>query len=230
MKKDNLLLIGLGTLKNKGCEAILDVTASQIKEYNKNSKVIAATVDYLNDKEQHLDKVDKYIRHCIQRNPCELTDEDKEAISKAENELFDYMNFERVYQRKVIEEIPNSDIVLSIGGDNYCYKSSEWLYTIDDSVKKNNKKLVLWGASIQEGDMDDELLRDLKRFDLLVFRETLSYNLASKYINKEKLLLLPDPAFALPKEKCDVDIPDNTIAINVSPIIENANSEALESV
>ena len=229
-KKQNFLLFGLGTLKNKGCEALLDVISSQIKESNTENNLVVATDDYYHDKEYHLDVVDKYVSHCIQRLPKGLSEEDKEAISYAENTLFDYKNYEKVYQKQVIDEIPNTDILLSSGGDNYCYGASEWLYTIDYYAKENNKKLVLLGASIQEENLDDEFLRDLKRFDLLVFRETLSYNLAARFIEKEKLLLLPDPAFSLPVEDIDLDIPDNTVAINVSPIIERANVNALESV
>lgn len=63
-----------------------------------------------------------------------------------------------------------------------------------------------------------------------MFREPLSYNLAARFIKKEKLMLLPDPAFSLPVEEINVDILDNTVAINVSPIIERANENALESV
>lgn len=228
--KNNYMLIGLGTLKNKGCEAILDVTASQIKKACKQNKVIVATDDLYYDKNYHLDKVDKYVSHCIQHLPEGLSKEEQELIFIAENSPFDYKNYEKVYQKKVLEEIPNVDVVMSIGGDNYCYGASEWLYTIDYYTKENNKKLVLWGASIQEENLDDEFLRDLKRFDLLVFRETLSYNLAKKYIDEEKLLLIPDPAFALGKEKVDINIPENTVAINVSPIIEKSNKTSFETI
>lgn len=229
-KKQNFLLFGLGTLKNKGCEALLDVISSQIKERNKKNNVVVATDDYYHDKKYHLNVVDKYVSHCIQRLPEGLSDEDKEAISYAENSPFDYKNYEKVYQKQVINEISNTDILFSSGGDNYCYGASEWLYTIDYYAKENNKKLVLLGASIQEENLDDEFLIDLKRFDLLVFRETLSYNLVARFIEKEKLMLLPDPAFSLPIEEIDVDILENTVAINVSPIIERANENALESV
>ena len=228
--KNNYMLIGLGTLKNKGCEAILDVTASQIKKACKQNKVIVATDDLHYDKNYHLDKVDKYVSHCIQHLPEGLSKEEQELISIAENSPFDYKNYEKVYQKRVLEEIPNVDVVMSIGGDNYCYGASEWLYTIDYYTKENNKKLVLWGASIQEENLDDEFLRDLKRFDLLVFRETLSYNLAKKYIDEEKLLLIPDPAFALEKEKVNIYIPENTVAINVSPIIEKSNKNSFDII
>lgn len=227
----NFLLFGLGTLKNKGCEAILDVVATQLKQNNKNNHVTVATDNYYFDKAYHLDIVDKYVSHCIQRLPEGLSDEDREAIAYAESSPFDYKNYEKVYQKKVIEEIPNSDILFSIGGDNYCYGASEWLYTIDYYAKENNKKLVLLGASIQEENLDDEFLADLKRFDLLVFREKISYDLAARFISKRKLLLIPDPAFTLPYKKIDIGLKlDNTVAINVSPIIENSSSDALDSV
>lgn len=69
------------------------------------------------------------------------------------------------------------DICLSIGGDNYCYGEQPGWYEINKRVKAQGKKLVLWGCSIGHEDMSNRKLEDLKLFDLILARETLTYQM-----------------------------------------------------
>jgi hypothetical protein len=45
---------------------------------------------------------------------------------------------------------------------------------LNREIKKAGKKLILWGASIGEEDLTPAKIEDLKRFDLLLARETLT--------------------------------------------------------
>lgn len=124
------------------------------------------------------------------------------------------------------------DIYLSIGGDNYCYGEQPGWYEIDRRVKKDGKQLVLWGCSIGEEDMSEKKLNDLRLFDLILARETITYNmLKSKGLNNVKLCA--DPAFTLEKE--ELKLPKgwqegNTVGLNFSPLVWNKNKKSQEAV
>ncbi len=119
------------------------------------------------------------------------------------------------------EEI--TDICLSVGGDNYCYGEPKWLYEINKNIKAKNKKNVLWCASLYEEIESDEMIKDLRTYDVIVVRESLSYKAVTQYVDKEHVLLLPDTAFSLGKK--EVKLPNifkkgkKVIGINVSPLI-----------
>ena len=218
--KKNILLYGVGTLKNKGVEAII---SSTIKQIDSNFNIYMASHDYDFNKDYYNDKIKKHIKHY--RKTDELNEKEKEQEKEYQHMPFDYHNFESLYQKQVIDQIDKSDICISVGGDNYCYPHCTWLYTLDQIAKKKNKKTVLWGASLFEKLDDEELISDLDNFDVLVIRESLSYKAVSKYISKDKIIFAPDPAFSLEKEKVKLSsFYDNSdiLALNVSPLtIEN---------
>ena len=116
-----------------------------------------------------------------------------------------------------------ADVCLSVGGDNYCYGEPKWLYEINKNIKAQNKKNVLWCASLYEEIESDEMIRDLRTYDVIVVRESLSYKAVTKYVDKEHVLLLPDTAFSLGKKQ--IKLPNifkqgkKVIGINVSPLI-----------
>lgn len=140
------------------------------------------------------------------------------------------------------DELENSvisanDIFLSIGGDNYSYGEPKWLYSTDKKIKSQNKKNVLWSASLYDEIQSDEMIGDLKTFDVVMVRESLSYNAIKKYVDEDRILKLPDTAFSL--EKKEVQLPEifsenkKVVGINISPLInkytDNQN-KILESV
>jgi len=61
-------------------------------------------------------------------------------ISVLKVKLFKDENFAfRKIHKDVIDKIPNYDVILSIGGDNYCYGEQPGIYEIDRCVKKKEK-------------------------------------------------------------------------------------------
>lgn len=115
-----------------------------------------------------------------------------------------------------------NDLYMSIGGDNYCYDSYEWLSYLNKKAKKNKCKTVLWGCSIEPKLMNKKLKKDLQRYNLITARESITYNALIKLGLGESTRLYPDPAFVL--DKVELELPDkfvenNTIGINVSPLI-----------
>ena len=223
-----VLLYGQGSYDNKGCEAIVVSTAKQIKKVG--DKITSATFDYKNSKNKNNNLVDKYVNHYYKED--QLKEKYKKLNDYYKTIPFDYMNFEKLYQHDVIDEIKKSDICLSIGGDNYCYGYSRWLYAISDEIKKENKKNVLWCTSLFEKIEDDEIIDEMKNFDVIMAREPITYRALEKYIDKKRLMLVPDPAFSLDKK--EIKLPSifnkKVIGINVSPLVLKNDSNTYESI
>ena len=160
------------------------------------------------------------------KNSCEgnitLATNDIEYDSKYYNDIITkYVKQSFENNDALKEEI--ADVCLSVGGDNYCYGEPKWLYEINKNIKAQNKKNVLWCASLYEEIESDEMIRDLRTYDVIVVRESLSYKAVTKYVDKEHVLLLPDTAFSLGKKQ--IKLPNifkqgkKVIGINVSPLI-----------
>lgn len=213
--KKKVLLYGVGTFKNKGVEAIINSTMSQID--SDKFEVSIASHDYNYNKNLYTNV--NHIKHYYKSD--ELTEEEQNEEKHYKEIKFDYHNFEKLYQKDVIKEIENSDICISVGGDNYCYPHCTWLYTLDEYAHKIGKKTVLWGASLFEEIEDDELINDLNNFDILVIRESLSYNAVRKYISENRIIYAPDPAFSMQPKKVKLNSwykGREIVAINVSPL------------
>lgn len=212
-----ILLYGIGSLQNRGCEALVNSTIAQI---DPKVKIVAATFDYEHDKNMYQDRIDHFVNHHKQ-NQEEFTEEEQKEFETIQSLPFDYYNYECFYERDVIKEMQDADICIHIGGDNYCYGVNEWIYTINRKAKELNKKTVLWGASLYDEINDLELINDLQKYDLLMIREKISYNAIKKYIDKDRLLLVPDPAFSLVPEKITLSKwykDRKVIGLNLSPL------------
>jgi polysaccharide pyruvyl transferase WcaK-like protein len=150
-------------------------------------------------------------------------------ISLIRVKLFKDENFAfRRIHRDIVDKIPHYDVILSIGGDNYCYGEQPGIYEIDRCVKRAGKKLVLWGASIGEEDLSPNKIEDLKLFDLILARETLTYGILKKngVVNVQ---LCADGAFTMEKE--ELPLPDgwqegNTLGFNFSPLVWKKNPDS----
>lgn len=217
-----------GGCLNRGCEAIVRSSSKMIKENINNSYISVASLRMSSD--NILENVDNVFDGNSKDIKLSLL---KKIRTYAELKLFnseDYILSNRY--KNTIEKIKDSDICLSIGGDNYCYGEQEWLYVIDKNIKRKGKKLVLWACSIGEEDMSTKKLKDLKTFDLIIARESLTYEmLKSKGINNVKLCA--DPAFTMEAEY--LSLPkgwkaENTIGLNFSPLVLKRNKESKEAV
>ena len=151
---------------------------------------------------------------------------------------FSLPHFEALIRRKLLrQQDANMDVFLretfkgniafSIGGDNYCYPwSANQAIELDKKIRKYAKATVLWGCSIDPEVITPEMAEDLAAFDLITARESMTYELL-KPINPNTVLVA-DTAFLL--EKTELPLPDhfienNTVGINVSPLIMKYGTE-----
>ena len=213
---------------NRGCEAIVRSSTNIIKEKINGTKV------YLLSGRPETDKVITKLDGVYDGSPYNIKKYSYDwLLSSLKVKFFNDESFALgKIHHNIIKHINDMDVYLSIGGDNYCYGEQPGWYEVDRRVKANGKKLVLWGCSIGEEDISERKLEDLKLFDLILARETLTYNmLKSKGLTNVKLCA--DPAFTMEKE--ELEFPKgwqdgNTIGLNFSPLVWNRNKKSQTAV
>ena len=134
------------------------------------------------------------------------------------------------YKKQFNEVYRDAQVCISLGGDNYCYGDASWIAYRNKELVENNKKLVLWGCSIEENVINRaEIKKDLQRYDLILARESLTYDALIKAGIHKNTKLVPDPAFTLAKTEVNLPelfIENNVVGINVSPLVQSLqNSE-----
>ncbi|WP_339207739.1 polysaccharide pyruvyl transferase family protein [Paenibacillus sp. FSL K6-3182] len=213
---------------NRGCEAIVRSSTAILKEKIGGAKVYLASSQPETDTViSKLDGIYDGSTRSIKRYSYDW------LLSSLKIKLFQDESYALgVIHHNIIEKIKDMDVCLSIGGDNYCYGEQPGWYEIDKRVKAQGKKLVLWGCSIGEEDMSPRKLEDLKLFDLILSRESLTYNmLVSKGLRNVKLCA--DPAFTMEKE--ELALPNgwqegNTLGLNFSPLVWKRNKQSQAAV
>ena len=222
-----ILLFFHGGSKNRGCEAIVRSGIPIIKKYIPHAEISLLSQDFESDKSM------PGITNLFDDSRVEIKKYSFEwFVSFLNLKLFGNENYAiRINYQKIFKHIPTHDIFLSIGGDNYCYGEQPWLYEVDRQIKKTGKKLILWGASIGSEDLSPAKVTDLKSFDLLLVRESLTFqNLTEKGIQNVKLCA--DGAFTMEKE--ELPLPEgwqegNTIGFNYSPLVYKRNKASKEA-
>lgn len=131
----------------------------------------------------------------------------------------------------IINKLNKNAVAISIGGDNYCYGEyvNMLLRNYNNFFHKNNIKTALVGCSIETDLLENpEIVKDLESYSLIIARETTTYNaLIKKGLNKNTYLA-PDPAFTLSPIKFELPnefVKENTIGLNISPLVMNDNKE-----
>ena len=92
--------------------------------------------------------------------------------------------------------------------------------------RKNGFETVLWGCSIEPKSLEnDALVEDLKAYDRIYARESISYNaLLEAGISSDRLELRKDPAFELETIKATLPegfLEGKTVGINLSPMVQD---------
>lgn len=197
---------------NHGCEAIVRSTVKILRRMGYDTPVLISA----NPEEDY-----KYGINQI----CEIV-KDKQPYSKFSLNFLcayfklkvkkDYIPIDELAYKKAFSQIKPGDIALSIGGDNYCYADVKKYIMLHNMMKKKGAKTVLWGCSVEPDLIKNlEIAEDLSRYDLIVARESISYE-ALKKIN-ENTILVSDPAFFLDSRKCLEE--KQIVGINLSPMV-----------
>ncbi len=139
----------------------------------------------------------------------------------------DYSYMDVLPYLKLIRSISDDSVVVSVGGDVYCYEDYRKYILIHREITKRNKTILL-GCSLEKKLFNDpEFVRDMKSYDYIYARESLTYN----YLRESGITnigLVPDPAFTLPAVKLPLPagfLENGTVGLNVSPLVERKESK-----
>lgn len=200
---------------NHGCEAL-----ARTITYLLNSDNTILFSD--NAKEDRCYSVDKIVSICDSKHIIRKFSADYFTAAFRKYILNQKDAFDAVTFRNVISNCNENSFLLSIGGDNYCYGENEYIYLVNRYAKKKKSKTVLFGCSVEPDEISAQMRTDLESYDLIVARESITYN-ALKKINKN-IVLYPDPAFSLKQEPGDFPLglgKNPYIGINISPMIQD---------
>lgn len=223
-----IFLYAHGGSGNHGCEAIVRSTAELLSDYE--ITLISSRPE--EDRQYGLDQI------------CRIVKDRSDVLRKCTPDFLfayialklhgDYVPMDKLWYADAFSDIQEGDIALSIGGDNYCYADVSKYIMLHDMLKKRGVKTILWGCSVEPAvAARPEVSRDLARYDLIVARESITYN-CLKQINPNTILAA-DPAFALIPKKVSLPkgfVPGNTLGLNISPMamaLESQPGLALEN-
>ena len=207
---------------NHGCEAIVRSTCKILREGFGDVDITLASGNTNEDREYGVNEVARLIN---EKNP----------ISKISLPYINaYLNLklrkdgleaEKLVYRKTFYNVDKDTIAFSIGGDNYCYPGYERFTILHNMLRERNIKTVLWGCSVEPSKINDFMKEDLVNYDLIIARETLTYEALKG--TGANVKLYPDPAFQL--DKIEKKLPknfkeNNTVGINISPMVMNKES------
>ena len=214
-----------GGSANHGCEAIVRSTRKILDE---PCRLFSTSIDdeYKYGVDQIVDVFeDQY--ESVKKNSVLYWD------SALYNKLHksDY-KFIKYGHRSFLKLISASDICFSIGGDNYCYQGTDKLGFYNRMLHEKGAKTVLWGCSIEPAALSESVIKDLKLYDTIITRESLSFEALKNVGITDNVYLLPDPAFQLEKSAYNnIEYFKNgeVIGINASPLVSDLGNKVMES-
>ena len=214
-----------GGSANHGCEAIVRSTQCILSQ---PLTLFSSAAD--EDILYHLDRI---VTVCEDTYVPVREDSPRYLISAACRKLhqsdFKFIEFGH---KSFFSAIHKGDICLSIGGDNYCYAGTDKLGYYNIILHRKGAKTVLWGCSIEPSVLTPNVIKDLKRYDLITVRENLSYESLRQAGISDNVVLCADPAFQLEKAECTLPegfSADMTIGINVSPLAASCGNKVMEN-
>lgn len=208
----SIMLYNHGGCENRGCEAIVRSTSALFADH---AKLCLASDQKEKDERGALEHVSCVVASTI--SPY--------SIHRIINSVGFRLGMPRESEvarkyRPVVRLGMHSDICLSIGGDTYCYGHQEHLQVINRRLKRAQKPMVLWGCSVEPDLLEGETLDDLKAYDLIVARESITAQ-AMEDVGLP-VMRWCDPAFTLKAKMLPLPAQwreGNTVGINVSPLI-----------
>lgn len=205
---------------NHGCEAIVRSTHGILSEASKDGLTLISS-NPQEDKTYGIDQLCAIEPDILPYKKNSLSFAKAYLSLKIKN---DYLPLDKMNYKTTVDHIRKGDIAMSVGGDNYCYADVKKYIMLQDMMLERGAKTVLWGCSVEPELLNvPEICEDLKRYQLITARETITYN-ALKAINPNTVLVA-DPAFTLGTEKTELPAGfnfNNAVGINISPMIQKS--------
>ncbi|KXS41973.1 MAG: Polysaccharide pyruvyl transferase [Methanolobus sp. T82-4] len=232
------ILAGNGPYENRGCEAIVRGTVKILRHYYENPSFVCVSLFQNTEQfeKQRLDEQDLAITH-KKVNRRQSRYDPKWLLGLPFRKIYPPLDKRWMY-KEMIPYIEKSKAVLSIGGDNYSldYGIPRPFTYLDDVVLEKNKPLIIWGASVGPFDKNPEyekyILNHLKLVTGIFARESVTFEYLRNSKIEDNVFKVADPAFLMdasePQEEKKIIIEENSIGINLSPLMARYVSDGDE--
>ncbi len=224
----DIIIYGNGSAENHGCEAIARGTVALL---GNEHRYFVQSLDPKSDRRYGLeDLVDIWAAKSPVKKDLRF------GIAYLKTKLFKkYTDLDGLaFLNGIDRAADTTDIAISVGGDNYCYPGTEIYGWLNERYHKRGMKTVLWGCSVPPEIVEKpNVTKDLQRYNLIVARESITYQAIKKI--QPNTVLAPDPAFFMEPKACELDErfkDGNVIGVNISPMIissESASGMAYEN-
>ncbi|MFR5683620.1 MAG: polysaccharide pyruvyl transferase family protein [Clostridia bacterium] len=191
------IFISVGTIKsNKGSEALVRGLLQICRKEYPKATIVLCVMEEIETSE--IEEVDKIIKRYSFENKSI-----KRYVVAILRKFFRLENWSnQIKYNKVLKEIGNSDIIISIGADNYdksyhMIDSIHEYHKIINQYRKKDSKFILYDCSIAKEDIGKKEIADFSLFDEITVRESLSFVNVESKIDKKKVHYYPDPAFIM---------------------------------
>ena len=221
----NPIFVLNGSTGNRGCEAILLSTWELWRQaYPRATSINSSMIDPRIGRTAYLNKPG--LKHRCHPEPGSVQFLKWQLSKRLGGKTY---NFERF--------LPRSDLVMSLGGDNYSldYGSATKYLNANDKVLASGKPLVIWGASIgpfsDDPKLEARVAEQFRNLACVVARERRTVAYLSSIGIQENVVLLPDPAFSLEKVPCLLSeqqqeiLGRGAIGLNLSPLLARYRTE-----
>ena len=162
-----VLLYNHSGCENRGCEAIVRSTSALLAQ--RGARTILTSGQAESDGRLRLPDVERVVAEQI--SPY--------SVSRLINSIGFRLGMPREHAvarqyLPVIRAGREADVCLAVGGDTYCYGPQEHIRVINGRLRRAGKPLVLWGCSVNPELIGGEYLADLKAYDMIVARESIT--------------------------------------------------------
>jgi colanic acid/amylovoran biosynthesis protein len=223
----HILLVGNGSHRNHGCEAIVRGTVPILR------REFGSTVSFSSGVYDTPDCIDIQNRKEVEPGLTHFSlcpPSHRWSAIWWETKSNRYLNtsFQGVH-RPLVPHLQKAAVALEIGGDNYSldYGIPQSFLAMDEFLLSHNIPVVLWGASVGPFDADSAFSRvmfqHLRRLSALFVRESESLRYLEENGITHNVHLVADPAFVMPTSDIPLselqpDLPQDYICLNVSPL------------
>ena len=228
--KPLFILAGNGPYENRGCEAIVRGTTKILRHYYKNPEFVC--VSHFQSEEQYKKQCENEIDDAINHKKTNLiksVNRPEWVLDKLYRKFFPEKAKNKIY-RDMLPYLGDARAILSVGGDNYSldYGVPRLFTDLDDIVLKNNKPLIIWGASVGPFDKipnyQNFMVNHLEKVTGIFVRESVSQEYLKKIGVTKNVYAVADPAFLLnpvqpTPQNAPLSIKDEAIGINLSPLM-----------
>jgi len=237
-KTKTIYLTGQNNFGNRGCEALVRSTVTVLTEALGPIKVLVPSLDPVRDQAQWPDSAASGVSF-VKAYPMTKLYSKWAGASQRWPWLHALARPKPSLQPELLEDLKRSDILLSIGGDNYSLDyglaSLYYFVGVAEAAMSMGKPAVLWGASVgpfsKQPIAERRMAEHLRKLTLVTVRESRSVEYLKGIGVSENVVPVIDSAFAMTPEAIDTSAwwpkkpGDGVLGLNIGALIDDMRRE-----